>query len=79
MTLAHTLAPFLDPVAFAIVGGGTVARQILRTPSRDLRPRHRRARMPARRAPFDAGALVTQVEALTRISARHGVMRSIAR
>lgn len=74
MTLAATLAPFLDPIAFAIVGGGTLAATILRTPSRDLIRGIAALRCLAR-SPFDAGALVTQVEALTRISARHGVLQ----
>ncbi|MES2337041.1 MAG: MotA/TolQ/ExbB proton channel family protein [Pseudomonadota bacterium] len=74
MTLTAALAPFLDPVAFAIVGGGTLVATILRTPSRDL-VRGMVALKCLTRAPFDAGALVTQVDALTRISARHGVMQ----
>jgi chemotaxis protein MotA len=74
MTLSATLAPFLDPVAFAIVGGGTLVATILRTPSRDL-ARGVVALKCLARAPFDAGALVAQVEALSRISARHGVMQ----
>lgn len=74
MTLAATLAPFLDPVAFAIVGGGTVAATILRTPSGDL-IRGVAALKCLSRTPFNAGALVAQVEALSRISARHGVMQ----
>ncbi len=74
MTFAATLAPFLDPVAFAIVGGGTIVATILRTPSRDL-VRGVAALKCLARAPFDAGALATQVEALSRISARHGVMQ----
>lgn len=74
MTFAATLAPFLDPVAIAIVGGGTLIATILRTPSRDL-VRSVVALKCLPRMPFDAGALVTQVEALTRISARHGVMQ----
>ncbi|WP_326523263.1 motility protein A [Sphingomonas sp.] len=74
MTLASALAPFLDPLAFAIVGGGTVAATLLRTPSRDLF-RGIAAIGCLARKPFDAGALVTQVDALTRITARHGVMQ----
>ena len=34
--MTATLAPFLDPLAFAIVGGGTLAAMVLRTPTRDL-------------------------------------------
>ena len=74
MSLSATLAPFLDPVAFAIVGGGTVVATLLRTPSRDL-IRGVVALKCLARAPFDAEALVMQVEALSRISARHGVMQ----
>ena len=74
MTVASTLAPFLDPVAFAIVGGGTVVATLLRTPARDV-ARGMMALKTIGRAPFDAGALFMQVEALSRISARHGVMQ----
>ena len=74
MSLSATLAPFLDPVAFAIVGGGAVIATLLRTPSRDL-IRGVVALKCLARAPFDAEALVMQVEALSRISARHGVMQ----
>lgn len=71
---ASTLAPFLDPTAFAIVGGGTVLATLLRTPSRDL-VRGIAALRALPRKPFDAGALLIQVEALSRISARHGVIQ----
>ena len=74
MTLTATLAPFLDPAAFAIVGGGTLIATVLRTPTRDFL-RGIVALKCLARAPFDAGALVTQVEALSRISARHGVLQ----
>lgn len=74
MTLASTLAPFLDPLAFAIVGGGTVVATLLRTPGRDVL-RGVVALKAIGRTPFDAGALVTQVEALSRISSRHGVLQ----
>ncbi|MFD1786095.1 motility protein A [Sphingomonas floccifaciens] len=74
MTFASTLAPFLDPVAIAIVGGGTVVATILRTPARDL-VRGVVALKVVGRTPFGAGSLVMQVEALSRITSRHGVMQ----
>ncbi len=74
MTLASTLAPFLDPTAIGIVVGGTVVATVLRTPGRDL-ARGLAALRVMGRTPFDAGGLVTQVEALSRITARHGVMQ----
>jgi chemotaxis protein MotA len=74
MTLAATLAPFLDPLAAAIVGGGTVAVTLLRAPLRDVGRGVVALRVLARQ-PFSGDPLVTQVEALSRISARHGVMQ----
>ncbi|HET9509555.1 MAG TPA: MotA/TolQ/ExbB proton channel family protein [Sphingomonas sp.] len=74
MSFAATLAAFADPVAVAIVGGGTIVATVLRTPARDL-ARGIVALKAIGRTPFDAGALVTQVEALSRITARHGVMQ----
>jgi chemotaxis protein MotA len=74
MTLAATLAPFLDPLAAAIVGGGTVAVTLLRAPLRDVGRGVVALRVLARQ-PFSGDSLVTQVEALSRISARHGVMQ----
>ena len=65
---------FLDPVALAIVFGGTIAATLLRTPWRDV-VRGVRALGVLGRQPFDAGALLHQVEALSRISARHGVLQ----
>lgn len=67
------LGPLLDPVALAIVGGGTIAAVVLRTPMRDLARGVSALRVLGRRG-FDAGPLVTQVSALGRISKRHGVM-----
>jgi chemotaxis protein MotA len=67
------LAPFLDPAAFAIVGGGTLAATILRTPARDFA--HGFAALGALvRGPFSADPLVEQVSAFGRIAKRHGVM-----
>ena len=74
MTLTSTLAPFLDPVALAIVGGGTMLAVALRTPMRDLL-RALAATTILGRRPFDAGALLAQIEALSRISSRHGVVQ----
>lgn len=68
------LAPFLDPLAAAIVVGGTALAVMLRSPGRDL-GRALAALAVIGRKPFDAGELVRQVEALSRISARHGVMQ----
>lgn len=67
-------APFLDPVALAIVGGGTVLATVLRTPFVDV-VRGLSALRALMRRPFDAVALLNQVDALGRISARHGVMQ----
>ena len=74
MTFASTLAPFLDPVAFAIVGGGTVAATALRTPLSDA-VRGLAALKALPRRPFEATALLGQIDALSRISSRHGVMQ----
>ena len=72
--MTPALAPFLDPIAAAIVVGGTLLATILRTPSRDLARGVAALRALGRR-PFDAGALLTQIEALSRITARHGVIQ----
>lgn len=68
------LAPFLDPIAFAIVGGGTMIATLLRTPLGDIGRGLAALRVLGRR-PFDAGTLLTQIDALSRISSRHGVMQ----
>lgn len=71
--MTSLLAPFLDPVALAIVGGGTVAAAILRTPLRDLA--HGVAALRLLIAPrFRADPLIDQIGALGRIARRHGVM-----
>jgi chemotaxis protein MotA len=67
------LAPFLDPVALAIVGGGTVAGVVLRTPFADLLRGFAALRVLPRRG-FDATPLVEQAAALTRIARRHGLI-----
>jgi chemotaxis protein MotA len=67
------LGPLLDPLALAIVGGGTVAAVVLRTPMRDLGRGLSALRVLGRR-PFDAEPLVAQIAALERIAKRHGVL-----
>lgn len=68
-----TLAPFLDPAAAVIVGGGTVVAVILRTPLRDLGGAIAAlGSLPKRR--FDAAPLIDQIGALGRIARRNGVM-----
>lgn len=73
MNALPALGTFLDPLALAIVGGGTLAGAVLRTASGDLaRGVAALAVLPRRR--FDAEVLVAQVAALTRIARRHGVI-----
>lgn len=67
------LAPFLDPVALTLVGGGTLTAVVLRTPGRDLARGFAALAVLGRRS-FDAAPLLDQVGALTRIARRHGVM-----
>jgi chemotaxis protein MotA len=67
------LSPFLDPVAFAIVGGGTLGAMILRTPVRDL-VRGVAALGTLGRRGFTADPLLDQIAAFGRIARRHGVM-----
>lgn len=64
---------FLDPVALAIVGGGTVAATLLRAPLVDS-GRALAALATLGRRRVDAAPLVAQVAALGRIAQRHGVM-----
>ncbi len=66
-------APFLDPLALGIVAGGTAVALILRTPLGDV-GRATGALRTLGRKRFDAGPLITQIEALSRIAAKHGVM-----
>ena len=63
-----------DPIALAIVGGGTALAVILRTPARDLASGIAALRVLFR-APLDADPLVRQVAALTRIARKHGVFQ----
>lgn len=68
-----TPGTFLDPIALAIVGGGTLLAAILRTPARDLgRAIAALATLPRRR--FDADPLLQQIAALGRIARRHGAI-----
>jgi len=67
------LGPFLDPLALTIVGGGTAAAVVLRTPVLDLVRGVSALRVLPRRR-FDATALLTQLAALTRIAKRHGLI-----
>lgn len=73
MTALPALGTFLDPVALAIVGGGTVLATVLRTASGDLvQGMAALSVLPRRR--FDVEPLLTQISALTRIARRHGVI-----
>lgn len=64
---------FLDPLALAIVGGGTIAATMLRTPFPDLaRAAAALATLPRRH--FNADPLLEQVAAQDRIARRHGAM-----
>ena len=67
------LAPLFDPLSIAIVGGGTAAAVVLRTPVRDLVRGIGALRILPRRR-FDAEPLLTQIAALTRIARRHGLI-----
>ena len=67
------LAPFLDPLALSIVGGGTALAVVLRTPFGDLVRSVSALRVLGRRR-FDAEPLLGQIAALTRIARRHGVI-----
>lgn len=67
------VAPFLDPLALGIVAGGTALALILRTPLGDVGRAIGALRTLGRKR-FDAAALLTQIDALSRIAAKHGVM-----
>lgn len=71
MTL--TLAPFLDPIAFAIVAGGTLTAVVLRTPAGDL-VRGVKALQTLTAARFAADPVIEQIAAFGRIAKRHGVL-----
>ena len=67
------LGTFIDPSAFAIVAGGTVAAAILRTPAGELvRAIAALATLPRRH--FSAEPLLQQIAALSRIARRHGAV-----
>ena len=73
MNVLPALGTFLDPLALAIVGGGTLAGTVLRNAGGDLA--HGVAALgvlPRRR--FDVEPLLAQVSALGRIARRHGVI-----
>lgn len=71
--IAQLMGPFLDPLAIAIVGGGSLLAVVLRTPMRDLARAVSALRTLGRRR-FDAAPLVDQIAALGRIARRHGVI-----
>ncbi|UZK65318.1 motility protein A [Sphingomonas sp. M1-B02] len=73
LTALPPLAPFLDPVAFGIVGGGTLVAVILRTPLSDLGRGIAALRVLGRRR-FDVEPLLDQSAALARIARRHGLI-----
>ncbi|GAA4768385.1 motility protein A [Stakelama sediminis] len=78
---AQAMAPFLDPVALAIVVGGTVLAMFLRTPLADLGRAVAALRVLPRRR-WQADRSLEQITALSRIAARHGALaldRSIIR
>lgn len=64
---------FFDPLALALVLGGTLLATVLRTPARDL-VGAARALTTLPRAPFSAEPLLAQIAALGRIARKHGVM-----
>lgn len=68
-----TPASFLDPVAIALVVGGTLLAAWLRTPRADL-IRAASALRVLPRAPFNAEPLLAQAASLSRIAQRHGVV-----
>lgn len=67
------LAPFLDPVAAAIVAGGTVLAVVMRHDARDLGASVAALATLGRRR-FRAAPLIDQIGALSRIAHRHGIM-----
>ena len=68
-----TPGTFLDPLALAIVGGGTLLATLLRSPLRDVA--RAVAALPALARPrFAAEPLLAQVAALARIARRHGAI-----
>jgi chemotaxis protein MotA len=68
-----TLGTFVDPIALAIVAGGTLFATVLRTPLGDV-GRGLRALTVIGRRPFAADPLIDQIGSLDRIALRHGVV-----
>jgi len=68
-----TPSTFLDPLALAIVAGGTLLATLLRHPLADV-GRAVSALRVLPRPRFSADPLLKQVSALTRIARRHGTM-----
>jgi chemotaxis protein MotA len=64
---------FLDPIALAIVGGGTLLATFLRAPARDVARAIAALPTLARRS-FSADPMLEQVAALARIARRHGTI-----
>ena len=64
---------FFDPIALAIVGGGTLLATVVRAPLRDL-IRAGAALRTLGRPRFDAEPLLAQIASLGRIAHRHGVV-----
>lgn len=73
LTTGMSPGTFLDPIALAIVCGGTLLATMLRTPRGDLLRAVMALRVILRR-PFDAAELLEQIAAQARIARRHGVM-----
>ncbi|MBR0553118.1 motility protein A [Stakelama marina] len=75
------LAPFVDPVALAIVVGGTLLALVIRTPRADLARAFAALAVLARR-PWKADTTLDQIAALDRIARKHGIValnRSVIR
>lgn len=70
---ARQAGPFLDPTAIGIVVGGTFAATLLRSPLADV-GRALRALGQLGRRRWKAEAVLAQVDAMSRIARRHGVL-----
>lgn len=68
-----TPGTFLDPLALAIVGGGTILATLLRSPARDV-ARALAAVPTLGRRRFAAEPLLQQVASFAKIARRHGAM-----
>ncbi|MCX8477681.1 MAG: MotA/TolQ/ExbB proton channel family protein [Sphingomonas sp.] len=73
LTALPGIGPFLDPLALAIVLGGTAVAVLLRTPLGDLGRALAALRTLGRRR-FEVEPLLGQIAALGRIAQRHGVI-----